>query len=66
ADKTTAARAALGKAAAIEFDTLATDSDGLAIVVVRRLADGGFEPLGGIAADDKRAGQILQAVAAGR
>ncbi|MCE7795490.1 hypothetical protein LWE61_02845 [Sphingobium sufflavum] len=62
-DKTAVARARLGTAAAISLDSIATDGDGLAVVVVRRLADGGFESLGGVAADDKRAGQILQAVA---
>lgn len=63
-DKIATARARLGTASAIEMDSIATDTDGLAVIVMRRLANGDFEPLGGIAADDKRAGQILHAVAA--
>jgi hypothetical protein len=63
-DRITTARTRLGAAPAIAIDTIATDTDGLAVIVMRRLADGGFEPLGGIAADDHRAGQVLHAVAA--
>lgn len=62
-DRTATARAHLRSAAPVALDSIATDTNGLAVIVVRRLADGGFESLGGIAADDKRAGQILQAVA---
>ncbi len=62
-DRIATARAHLGTVAAVGIDGIATDADGLAVIVMRRLADGGFEALGGIAADDKRAGQILHAVA---
>ncbi|HEX7871686.1 MAG TPA: hypothetical protein VF475_02170 [Sphingobium sp.] len=62
--KVVAARAALGTASAVAIEDIATDADGLAVVVVRRLADGSLAPLGGLAGDDKRVGQILQAVAA--
>ncbi|MET0363638.1 MAG: hypothetical protein ABW169_03195 [Sphingobium sp.] len=63
AGKVVAARAALGTAAAISMEEIATDADGLAVIVVRRLADGSLAPLGGLSGDDKRVGQILQAVA---
>lgn len=61
--KVVIARQTLGAAAAVSFDDIATDSDGLAVIVVRRLPDGSLAPLGGLSGDDKRVGQILQAVA---
>ncbi|HEX7852716.1 MAG TPA: hypothetical protein VF503_03385 [Sphingobium sp.] len=57
------ARKALGQAPAIAMEDIATDADGLAVIVVRRLADGSLAPLGGLSGDDKRVGQVLQAVA---
>ena len=57
------ARSALSQARTIAMDDIATDADGLAVIVVRRLADGSLAPLGGLRGDDKRAGQVLQAVA---
>lgn len=63
-DRMAVARARLGTAPAVGMESIATDTDGLAVLVVRRLADGGFEALGGLAADDRRAGAVLHAIAA--
>jgi len=63
-DKLAAARHQLTIAPAVELDGIATGSDGLAVVVVRRMPDGGFATLGGLSGDDRRVGQLLRAVAA--
>jgi len=57
------ARRTLEQAPAIAMTDIATDADGLAVVVMRRLADGSLAPVGSLSGDDKRAGQVLQAVA---
>lgn len=60
------ARRMLEQAPAIALTDIATDDSGLAVVVVRRLADGSLAPVGSICGNDKRAGQVLHAVASNR
>lgn len=56
------ARRVLEQAPVIAMEDIAADADGLAVIVVRRLPDGGFAPIGGLSGDDKRVGQVLHAV----
>lgn len=63
ADKLAAARLFLSHAPAVEMDGIAIGADGLAVLVVRRLADGSFAPLGGLSSDDKRVGDLLRVIA---
>lgn len=57
------ARKRLLKSAAIDIQSVATDEEGFAVVVVRREADGSMSALGGIPADDRRALSIIRAIA---
>jgi hypothetical protein len=57
------ARRMLAQAPVVAMDAVVTDADGIAVIVVRRLADGSLAPVGGISGDDKRVGQVLHAVA---
>lgn len=57
------ARVRLTSAPSIDMAEVATDETGLAVVVMRRVADGRFEALGGLAGDDHRTSQILRAIA---
>lgn len=58
------ARQQLVAAPAVEPDAIVTGSDGLAVVVVRRLPDGSLAPLGGLSGDDRRVAPLLRAIAA--
>jgi hypothetical protein len=62
-DRTVDARVRLTAAPSVAIESIATDEAGFAVVVMRRNTAGQLEAVGGLAADDKRAGQILQAVA---
>lgn len=63
ADRTAIARGHLQNAPPVELDGIDTGSDGLAVVVMRRMPDGSFAALGGLSGDDRRVGQLLRAVA---
>jgi len=57
------ARVRLTSAPSIDMAEVETDESGLAVVVVRRMTDGTFEALGGLAGDDQRTSAILRAIA---
>ena len=57
------ARVRLTSAPSIDMAEVETDETGLAVVVMRRMANGGFEALGGLAGDDQRSSPILRAIA---
>jgi hypothetical protein len=57
------ARVRLTAAPPVDMRSVETDEAGLAVVVVRRLPDGSFEALGGLAGNDRRTNAILEAIA---
>lgn len=62
-DRVMKARARLTAAPAIDMNAVETDESGLAVVVVRRLPDGGFAALGGLGGNDRRTSAVLRAIA---
>jgi hypothetical protein len=60
------ARRVLSSSAAIDIDTLEPDESGLAIVVMRREADGSYVPVATLDTDDRLSGRVLAAAARGR
>lgn len=58
------ARVRLASARSVPIDSIDTDEGGVAVVVMRKQSDGSFQPLGGMAGNDRRVRQILKAVAA--
>jgi hypothetical protein len=57
------ARRRLARAHAIALDSLAMDESGLAVVVLRREADGSIVPVATLAADDRLADRVISAAA---